>query len=110
MGRVMERRILGQSGLQVPAIGMGTSRTFGVKGPDAEAIRHEIVSEALVVGASFFDSSPMYGEAERVLSQGLQGRREQALVATKVWAQSVEEGQRQVEQSLRYYGGRIDLY
>ena len=61
-------------------------------------------------GANFFDSSPMYGEAERVLGQALAGRRDQALVATKVWAQAVREGRAQIERSLRFFGGRVDLY
>ncbi|MBV8900249.1 MAG: aldo/keto reductase [Verrucomicrobia bacterium] len=51
-----------------------------------------VVDHALAAGANFFDSSPMYGEAERVLGQALQGRRETAIVATKVWACSPAEG------------------
>jgi diketogulonate reductase-like aldo/keto reductase len=45
-----------------------------------------------------------------VLGAALQGRREQALVATKVWAQAVPEGRRQIERALGYFGGHVDLY
>lgn len=106
----MEQRRLGKSGLRVPAVGMGTSRTFDVRGREAEQNAHAIVHEALQVGANFFDSSPMYGEAERVLAAGLDGRREQALVATKIWAPSAAEGRAQAERALDLFGGWIDLY
>ena len=33
----MEQRALGQSGLTVPAVGMGTWQTFDVRGADASA-------------------------------------------------------------------------
>jgi aryl-alcohol dehydrogenase-like predicted oxidoreductase len=88
---------------------MGTSRTFDVRGPE-EPARHALVREALAAGASVFDSSPMYGQAERVLGAGLAGRRQQAFVATKVWTPSLQEGAAQARQSLEYYAGRIDLY
>jgi aryl-alcohol dehydrogenase-like predicted oxidoreductase len=52
----------------------------------------------------------MYGEAERVLGASLRGRRDEALVATKVWTSSAEEGRTQAERALRFFGGRIDLY
>ena len=52
----------------------------------------------------------MYGEAERVLGAALQGRREQAIVATKVWTSSPTEGREQVHRALNYFGGYIDLY
>ncbi|HWE62007.1 MAG TPA: aldo/keto reductase [Chloroflexota bacterium] len=106
----MERRRLGKTGLQVPAVGMGTWRTFDVRGAAAEARARAIVDEALAAGADFFDSSPMYGEAERVLGAALQDRRDRAQVATKVWARSAAEGQAQVERALRYFGGRVELY
>ena len=52
----------------------------------------------------------MYGEAERVLGETLRGRREQAMVATKVWTPSSEEGEAQARRALSFFGGYIDLY
>jgi aryl-alcohol dehydrogenase-like predicted oxidoreductase len=106
----MERRPLGQSGLVVPVVGMGTWLTFDVRGPEVEANAHATVEAALAAGADFFDSSPMYGAAEQVLAGALHGRCDQALVATKVWAQSVAEGRQQIDRALAWFGGRVDLY
>ena len=102
--------MLGRASFDVPVVGMGTWRTFDVASPREEAARRDIVAEALRVGATFLDSSPMYGEAERVLGAALHGRRDQTLVATKVWAQAVPEGRRQIERALGYFGGFVDLY
>ncbi len=104
------QRALGRSGLIVPAVSMGTWRTFDVRGVAAEQQAHTIVDEALAVGARFIDSSPMYGEAERVLGQALANRRTDALVATKVWTPDAEEGRAQIERALDYFGGHVDLY
>ncbi len=106
----MEQRLLGKAGFQVPVVGLGTWRTFDVRGAVAEKRAAEVVDAALTAGSYFFDSSPMYGEAERVLGAALQGRREFALVATKVWTQSAREAQVQVEHALAFFGGYIDLY
>ena len=106
----MEYRTFGQSGLQVPVVGMGTWQTFDVRGETGENNARTIVDAALKAGANFFDSSPMYGQAERVLGKALEGRREQAFVATKVWASTADEGRKQIANALRYYGNRIDLY
>ena len=81
----MERRGLGRSGVDVPVVGMGTWRTFDVRRPEEVATRKRVVDVALEVGSNLFDSSPMYGAAERVLGEALSGRRDAALVATKVW-------------------------
>jgi aryl-alcohol dehydrogenase-like predicted oxidoreductase len=106
----METRKLGNSGLAVPVVGMGTWQTFDVRGGAGEANARAVVDAALEGGAAFFDSSPMYGEAERVLASALEGRRERAMVATKVWTMSEREGRAQAERALAWYGGRIDLY
>src|SRR5688572_17451848 len=82
----MERRKLGNTGLTVPVIGMGTWQVLDVPEPGAEAHTAALVDRALASGADFFDSSPMYGPAERLLGRALAGRREAAMVATKVWA------------------------
>jgi aryl-alcohol dehydrogenase-like predicted oxidoreductase len=106
----METRALGQSGLDVAVIGMGTWRTFDVRGSREEANAREVVDVALAGGTNLFDSSPMYGEAERVLGQALQGRRTRAVVATKIWTPAGAEGREQAARALEYYEGRVDLY
>lgn len=106
----MQRRALGQTGLMVPAVGMGTWRTFDVSGEAAEQRARSIVDAALAAGANLFDSSPMYGAAERVLGAALAGRREAALVATKVWTHDDAESEAQIRRALGFYGGVVDLY
>jgi aryl-alcohol dehydrogenase-like predicted oxidoreductase len=106
----MERRRLGRSGLEVPAVGVGTWQTFDVRGARHESRVSAQVTEALEAGADLFDSSPMYGRSERVLGAALEGGRERVLVATKVWTPSVVEGRRQIERALGFFGGRVDLY
>ena len=106
----MEMRALGRSGLQVPVIGMGTWRTFDVSSPTAEEGCRAVASAALEAGARLFDTSPMYGRAERLLARCLEGRRDEALVATKVWTPSAPEGRQQVARALEWYGGRVDIY
>src|SRR5215210_4099858 len=108
--RLVHYRSLGSSGLDVPAVGMGTWRTFDVRGRTEEEHRRRIVDAALAGGARLFDSSPMYGEAERVLGASLAGRRRDVMVATKIWTSSPAEGRRQIEHSLRFFGGFIDIY
>jgi aryl-alcohol dehydrogenase-like predicted oxidoreductase len=106
----MEQRAFGSTGLSVPVIGLGTWRTFDVRGHAAEQNAHQVVTGALAAGARLFDSSPMYGEAERVLAQALGPRRPTALVATKVWASSAAEGKRQIDHALRLFRSRVDIY
>jgi aryl-alcohol dehydrogenase-like predicted oxidoreductase len=106
----MEHRELGRTGLRVPAVGMGTWATFDVRGEAEEAHRRRVVDVALDEGASFFDSSPMYGEAERVLGRAVEGRRDRAQIATKVWAGSSGEGRDQIERALGFFEGRVELY
>lgn len=105
----MERRQLGKTGIEVPVIGLGTYKVFNVSG-DADVARCEsVVDAALEHGANLFDSSPMYGKAESVLASVLEDRRDEAIVATKVWARSRAIGEGQIEQALRWFE-RIDIY
>ena len=106
----MERRVLGAGGLDVPAVGMGTWRTFDVRDVAGRARARSVAEAALAAGADLFDSSPMYGAAEEVLAEALGPRRDEALIATKVWTESADEGRTQVERALALYGGRVDLF
>jgi aryl-alcohol dehydrogenase-like predicted oxidoreductase len=106
----LERRDLGTSGVEVPVVGLGTWQVLDVRGREEES-RHEVVRAALEEGANLFDSSPMYGEAERVLGDALRKfGRDRASVATKVWTSNDREAERQIERSLGYFGGRLELY
>jgi diketogulonate reductase-like aldo/keto reductase len=104
----METRLL--AGEAVPVVGMGTWQTLDVRGERAEANAGAVVQTGLDAGIRVYDSSPMYGEAERVLADGLGDRRDEAYVATKIWTPDAEEGRRQAERALAWYGGRVDLY
>jgi aryl-alcohol dehydrogenase-like predicted oxidoreductase len=106
----MERRALGTSGLEVPVVGMGTWRTFDVKGADAIARCRAVLDEAYAAGATLFDTSPMYGAAEHVLSETMGARRNEALVADKLWSTDDDEAERQAQRALRWYRGRVDVY
>ncbi|MGH7763484.1 MAG: aldo/keto reductase [Candidatus Dormibacteraceae bacterium] len=100
----MERRTLGRTGILVPALGVGTWRTF-----DTADNRQPLVGAALDSGIDLFDSSPMYGRAEDTLARAIEGRRSQVLIATKVWTDDEAEGKRQAEHALGLFG-HVDIY
>jgi len=106
----VQTRPLGSSGLTVPAVGVGTWQTFDVRGATEQRAAGERVTEAIEAGANLFDSSPMYGEAERVLADAIRERRDQVLVATKVWTPGDAEARAQIDRALGWFGGRVDLY
>jgi aryl-alcohol dehydrogenase-like predicted oxidoreductase len=91
-------------------VGLGTWRVFDARGEEHERRCHDVVHCALDHGMTLIDTSPMYGRAERVLAEALHGRREDALVATKLWTRDDAEARHQLEQALKWYGDRIELY
>lgn len=106
----MERRPLGRTGLEVPVVGLGTWRTFDVRGPEYEAQARAVVDAAFAAGTRLVDTSPMYGAAEGVLGRALAGRRDEAIVATKVWTDDDAEAERQIAFALDAFGGRVEIY
>lgn len=88
----MEQRYLGNSGFKVPALGFGTG-TFGGSGPlfsawgrtDVAAARR-IVDICLDAGVNLFDSADVYsnGASESILGAALEGRRDKAIISTKL--------------------------
>ena len=96
--RVGEERVLG------PVVGLGTWNTFGADAASAT----DVVGAALDSGVRVFDSSPMYRGAEASLGRALHGRREGAIVATKIWTRSVEEGREQYARQVEWFG-RVEV-
>ena len=92
----MEYRKLGPSDLQVPALGLGTG-TFGGQGPlfgawGQSGVEHarRMIDICLDAGLNLFDSADVYsdGASESVLGAALQGRRNQAIISTKIGLRS----------------------
>jgi aryl-alcohol dehydrogenase-like predicted oxidoreductase len=88
----MEYRYLGNSGFKVPALGFGAG-TFGGKGPLFGAWGNTDIEEAkrlidicLDAGVNLFDTADVYsdGASESILGAALKGRREQAIISTKI--------------------------
>jgi L-galactose dehydrogenase len=81
----MERRPLGSTGLEVPALAFGTAALGEVFGRVDEAEAIATVHAAIDRGITYFDTAPLYGFglAEERLGRALAGRRDQVLVATK---------------------------
>jgi aryl-alcohol dehydrogenase-like predicted oxidoreductase len=104
----MQTRRLGSRGPELPVVGLGTWQVFdvpasGVGGASA------VVDVLFEAGGRVVDSSPMYGRSEGVLGQALTGRRQDAVVATKIWTPSLAAGRAQYAAQLGFYGGAIDI-
>jgi len=81
----MQFRQLGNSGLRVSIIGLGTNR-FGSKMlPQAEV--NNVIDLALELGINFIDTADVYqrGRSEETLGQALKGRWDRFVLATKVY-------------------------
>jgi aryl-alcohol dehydrogenase-like predicted oxidoreductase len=82
----METRKLGGTGLRVSVVGFGGGGIGQVWGETTDVDSIRAVHRAIDLGVTFFDVAPSYGDgrAERVLGDGLQGRRDDLTVMTKV--------------------------
>jgi aryl-alcohol dehydrogenase-like predicted oxidoreductase len=103
----VENRSLGKGRMSVPVVGLGTWRRL--EAAAASGRERELVGAAIAAGIRLIDTSPMYGDAERLLGAALAGRREQVVVADKIWTPSAREGVAQLDRAVDWYGGRVDL-
>ncbi|HEX4287672.1 MAG TPA: aldo/keto reductase [Trebonia sp.] len=119
----MQYRSLGRTGIQVSPYALG-AMMFGaaIGNPDHDdSIR--IIHKALDAGINFVDTADRYsdGESEEVVGKALKGRRDNVVLATKVWGPMGDDpNQRgnsrrwimtEVENSLRrLQTDHIDLY
>ena len=120
MANEMEYRRLGDSGLLVSAIGLGTNN-FGTRLDEAATGR--VLDQAIDLGVTFIDTADVYGRgaSEEVIGKLLGPRRKDVVLATK-FANPMSDGRGQggtsrrwlmeaVEGSLRRLAtDNIDLY
>jgi diketogulonate reductase-like aldo/keto reductase len=113
--RAMLRRKIpaAADGESIPVIGMGTWNTFDVGGGAQEREPLKRVLEVFYAsGARLIDSSPMYGNAERVTGDLVQqlGKQSSTFYATKVWTSGRDKGLAQINHSIRMMKTeRLDL-
>ncbi|MEV0776608.1 aldo/keto reductase [Streptomyces sp. NPDC050433] len=118
----MRYRTLGGTGIEVSAHCLGTMM-FGFVGNDDHDDCVRIIHAALDRGINFLDTADMYssGESEEIVGKALKGRRDDVVLATKVYFPMGEGRNRggssrrwivqEVEESLRRLGTEwIDLY
>jgi aryl-alcohol dehydrogenase-like predicted oxidoreductase len=79
----MRYKTMGRTGLKVSEVCLGTM-IFGDQVEEPEAIR--IIETALDAGVNFFDTADYYvgGRSEEITGKALRGRRDSAVLATKV--------------------------
>ncbi len=124
----MKYNLLGNTGVLVSEIALGTMTfgggdNWGIFGSLGESEAQRLVDQAMDAGVNLFDTANIYadGRSEEILGKTLQGKRHQAIIATKVRGR-MGQGQndiglsrlhiiRQVEESLNRLGtDYIDLY
>ncbi|MCR2803512.1 aldo/keto reductase [Paenibacillus soyae] len=78
----MEFRKLGDSGLKVSALGLGTN-AFGKRADEKTSI--EVIHAAIDAGITFIDTANIYAgtESERIIGEALRGRRHEVVLTTK---------------------------
>jgi diketogulonate reductase-like aldo/keto reductase len=96
------QRAIPSTGELLPAVGVGTWRTFDVGESEAERKPlKEVLQKMIEAGSRVIDSSPMYGRSEEVvgyLSTELK-LNNKLFIATKVWTSGEAAGIRQMNQS-----------
>ncbi len=99
---LIPKKDLGKTGVKVSALGLGG---FHLGSAHDQQEVNEIVSRALDAGVNFFDNAWEYhdGDSETRVGKALQGKRDQAIVMTKVCThgRGKDVAMRMLEDSLR---------
>jgi aryl-alcohol dehydrogenase-like predicted oxidoreductase len=124
----MKTRKLGNTALDIPAIGLGCMGMSSVYGAADDATSISVIHRAIELGINFLDTADIYGAGgnEELVGRAIKGKRSQVVLATKFgnvikgsWADgkgynidgSPAYVKRAAEQSLRRLGVEtIDLY
>src|SRR6202162_2141034 len=100
-GAGVPKRLLGRTGLEVSILGIGGYHLGSV---DSEAEATQMVNQAVDAGVIFFDNAWEYhqGLSEERLGRALKGKRDRAVVMTKVCTHGRDKNvaMRQLEESL----------
>jgi len=84
-GDTMEKRPLGESGLEVSAIGLGCMGMSAFYGSTDEAESIATIQRGLELGVNFLDTAQLYGPLtnEELVGRAVKGHRDEYVIATK---------------------------
>jgi diketogulonate reductase-like aldo/keto reductase len=108
----MIKRMIPSTGEEIPAVGLGTARTFDVGPGESREPLKEVLRLFVEMGGKVVDTSPMYGAAESVIGDLASELKvvDSLFIATKVWTRGKESGIEQMETSMkRLHRSKIDL-
>ena len=121
----MKKRMLGQQGLEVSAIGLGcASMSEGLYGTPDDVQSHDTLRRAVDLGVTLFDTAEVYGfgHNEQLVGEALRDVRDRVVIASKFGVTMSPQGvpgvcgrpdfvHESCESSLKRLGtDRIDLY
>ncbi len=94
----LPRRILGSTGEEVTALGLGGEGVLRTFGREEEAYR--VIRTALDAGIRYFESARAYSGSEAYLGRGLQGFRDQIFLTSKSHGRSRAEAEEHLHSTL----------
>ncbi|HEY0816362.1 MAG TPA: aldo/keto reductase [Pseudonocardia sp.] len=88
----MQYRSMGRTGVQVSTLALG-AMNFGTIGRTTQDDATAVVDAALAAGINVIDTADRYsaGESEELVGKAIAGRRDDIVLATKVWSPMSEE-------------------
>lgn len=107
----MPERILGNTGVSVPLMGLGGAGQTPLSWEGSESSAIAIIERALELGIRYFDTAASYGPSEDYLGQVLPPHRQQIFLASKTGARDRDGAWRDLERSLtRLKTDYLDLW
>jgi aryl-alcohol dehydrogenase-like predicted oxidoreductase len=98
---IMLERLLGNTGMRVPILGLGGAGKTPLSWDGAEQQAIAIIQRALELGISYFDTAADYGPSEDYLGKVLPGYRERVFLASKTAQRDRDGAWRELERSLK---------
>lgn len=96
----LSKRTLGRTEVPVTVFTLGTAPCGFAKPKSLKNIA-DTVNTALDLGVNFVDTAPRYDAAEEGVGLGLGQRRKEVFLSTKVWADTIDEAEQSLSNSLK---------